>query len=173
MDNFPRIIRIIQGFFRSFHIRNNGKRKNILLFTKSHVWSGLGANVRGDPYFHPIIKELLKSPKYNPIALDIALTRDGAWTAIREKEKPYIPYDYFIFKSFFSKNIRKDIKSLKSRLKNLWNILDKNKELEKIIPQEILDTNDGYNTIKTLFELLRFFKFASNFLIFAFRGILW
>lgn len=166
LDNFPRIIRIIQGFFRSFQIRNNGKRKNILIFTKSHVWSGLGGNLRGDPYFYPIMRHFLKSQKYNPIPLDIALTREGAWTAIREKKKPYIPYDYFIFKSFFNGNIKKDIKSLKARLKNLWKRLDKNKELEKII------MCDGVSIYQVLKHNLRSYFFDDfNSLMSAARNI--
>lgn len=127
-EYFPRFVRIIQGFFRGLQIKNKKDKKNILLFTQSHLWTNLG-NVKGDANSYTIQRELSKS-KYNLIPLDVAISKEAAWKGIKEKKKPFIPYDFFLFKSFLDFGIRKKIKSQKLKLKRLWQELEKNRSLE-------------------------------------------
>lgn len=131
LGNLPRIMRIIHGFFRNLTIRDNLGKFNILLFTRSHVWSTLVNNTKGDANSFTIMNELSKSPQYNIIQLDVALTKDSMSKGVVGKKKSFVPYDYFIFMSYFDSKIKESIRSQRPRLKNLWFSLDKNNTFKK------------------------------------------
>ena len=122
---FPRFIRVFQGFFRSLRTKNNPEAKNIILVTQSHVWTNLAENIMGDPNSYTILREMIKTKKYNVLPVDTAFNKDAAWRGIKEKKKPFLPFDYFIFKSFFDPSIRKNLKFLKIKLNKLLISLDK------------------------------------------------
>ncbi len=166
LNNFPRIIRIIQGFFRCLKARNKPKKWNILLFTRSHVWSTLSGNIKGDANSYTIMNYMLKSSEYNLVQLDAALTREGAWKGIKEKKKLFIPYDYFIFKSFLDCSIRKKLKFLRSRLRILWKKIDKNKTFKEAI---ICDDINLYSSLRQ--HIKSYFLKGFNSFISAARNI--
>ena len=142
---FPRFIRIFQGFFRSLRTKNNPGAKNIILVTQSHVWTSLAENIMGDPNSYTILREMIKTKKYNVLPIDMAFDKDAAWKGIKEKKKPFLPFDYFIFKSFFDSNIRKSLKSLRIRLNKLLVSLDKSSAFKKVLT---------YNDI-SLYDILK------------------
>ena len=133
LGNLPRIMRIIQGFFRNLTIRDNLGKFNILLFTRSHVWSTLSNNTKGDANSFTIMNELSKSPQYNIIQLDAALTKDSMSKGVAGKKKSFVPYDYFIFMSYFDSEIKENIRSQRLRLRSLWCSLDKNNAFKKAL----------------------------------------
>ena len=133
LEYLPRLIRIIQGFFRTIQIKKKNNKRNILLFTQSHLWSNLIGNVKGDVNSYTIQEELSISEKFNVIPLDIAISRKSAWKGIKEKKKPFVPYDYFLFRSYLDVSIRKKIYLQKLKLKKLWQALEENKSLESAL----------------------------------------
>ena len=133
LNYFPRVIRVIQGFYRSMQINAKKNKYNVLLFTKSDVWTNISANVHGDAYTYTILRDMLKSNEYNIIPLDVAIYRSAAWTAIREKKKPFLPYEYFLFSSFFDAPIQSIINDYKLKFRNLWNDIDKKSTISKVL----------------------------------------
>lgn len=133
LGNLPRIMRIIHGFFRNLNIRHNLGKFNILLFTRSHVWSTLSNNTKGDVNSFTIMNELSKSPQYNIIQLDVALTKDSMSKGVAGKKKSFVPYDYFIFMSYFDSKIKENIRCQRPRLRSLWRNLDKNNSFKKAL----------------------------------------
>ena len=133
LNYLPRFIRVFQGFFRSLRTKDNPGAKNIIMVTQSHVWTSLTENIMGDPNSYTILREMAKGKKYNVLPIDIALNKDAAWRGIKEKKKPFLPFDYFIFKSFFDPSIRKNLKSLRLRLNKLFESLDKSSAFKKAL----------------------------------------
>ena len=133
LGNLPRISRIIQGFFRNSTIRDNLGKFNILLLTRSHVWSTLSNNTKGDANSFTIMNELSKSPQYSIIQLDVALTKDSMSKGVAGKKKSFVPYDYFIFMSYFDSEVKENIRSQRPRLRSLWRSLDKNNAFKKAL----------------------------------------
>lgn len=133
----PRIVRTFQGFFRSFRIKNKDGKKNILLFTQD--WTDIGNGLKGDPNSYTILRNILQSKAYNVLPLDVVGDIHVQWKSIKEKKFPFIPYDYFISKSYFDSRIRKNIKSLRNRLSILWKKLENNEDIRKILAYDGLD----------------------------------
>jgi len=133
LDFFPRIIRVMQGFFRYFHTKNNRDRTNILLFTQSHVWTNLASGIKGDANTYTILTELSKDRGFNVVPLDFALNRQSAWKAIEQKKGPFLPFDYFIFCSMLNLRIQGRLSALSSRLKATWQSLENEPEVPKAL----------------------------------------
>lgn len=133
LGNLPRSMRIIHGFFRNLTIRDNLGKFNILLFTRSHVWSTLSNNTKGDVNSFTIMNELSKSPQYNIIQLDVALTKGSMSKGVAGKKGSFMPYDYLIFMSYFDSEIKESIRSQRPRLRSLWFSLDKNNAFKKAL----------------------------------------
>jgi|TARA_B100001964_G_scaffold44624_1_gene49668 hypothetical protein len=133
LNYFPRFIRIFQGFFRSLRTKNNPGANNIILVTQSHIWTSLAEKITGDPNSYTILRDMIKDKKYNVLPIDLALNKDAAWRGIKEKKKPFLPFDYFIFKSFFDPKIRKNLNSLRTRLNKLAVSLDKSSAFKKAL----------------------------------------
>ncbi len=158
LNNFPRSIRIIQGFFRHHHAKHKSARWNILLFTRSHVRSALGGNIMGDINSYTIMKDLSKSADYNLIQLDAALTREGAWRGIKDKKALFIPHDYFIFRSYFDANIKTILRMERLRLRKLWKKLDKEIKLKEALK---FDKVSLYGVLRHQLKLYFFNEFDS------------
>src|SRR3989338_2855460 len=124
---FPTLIRIVRGFARTMQI--SGKKPRILLFTRAHKWSTIAKGVKGDADSYTILRHL-SAKSHNVIPLDVAISREAAWNAI-ENKNPFLPYDYFLFKSFFNFGISRRIRSLKSRLRMIWKSLDSNEQFKQ------------------------------------------
>ena len=133
LNYFPRAVRVVQGFYRSMHVKPEQNKYNVLLFTKSDVWTNLSANLRGDAYTYTILRDMQRSGKYNVIPLDVAIYRSAAWTAIREKKNPFLPYEYFLFSSFFDASIRNILKYYSPTFRNLWDEIDKKSAISKVL----------------------------------------
>jgi len=158
LDYLPRLIRIIQGFFRHLQIKNKPGKRNILLFTRSNVWSTLSGDTKGDTNSYTIMRSMSKSADYNLIQLDVALTSMGAWKGIKEKKKPFIPYDYFIFRSFLDFSVRKKLKFLRLILRSLWKKLDKNEIFKESL---VCDGISLYPILRQQIKSYFFGKFGS------------
>ena len=133
LNYFPRFIRIFQGFFRSLRTKNNPGANNIILVTQSHIWTSLAEKITGDPNSYTILRDMIKDKKYNVLPIDLALNKDAAWRGIKEKKKPFLPFDYFIFKTFFDPSIRKNLNFLRIRLNKLFESLDKSVAFKKAL----------------------------------------
>ncbi|MBI2658434.1 CDP-glycerol glycerophosphotransferase family protein [Candidatus Woesearchaeota archaeon] len=155
---FPRSIRVIQGFFRSWHARNKKGKQNILLYTRSDYWSYVKENVRNDAHSYTLLRELSNSPKYNPVLLDVALTKSAAWSSIKENKKSYLPFEYFLFKSFFDLSLKKNIDIQKKRLGSLWEKLDKNDKFNQML---VLDGISLYGVLRQHIKSYFFATFGS------------
>lgn len=131
--NFPRLIRTFQGFVRSFGINVKTGKKNILLFTQSHLWTTIASDIKGDANSYTILRELTRCKKYNILPLDVAINASAAWKGIKFKKKPFMPYDYFIFDCFFDLNIRRKLASLGSKLRKEWKRLEISGNLSKFL----------------------------------------
>lgn len=158
LDYFPRFIRIIQGFFRHLKFENKSGKKNIILFTQSHVWSSLTKNIRGDANSYTILREMAGEKGRNVLSIDAAVNKDAAWKGIKEKKKPFLPLDYFIFKSFFDLSIRKNLNFLRAKLKNLSNSLDRSLAFKKAF---ICNNMDLYPILKPQIDRYFLNKFDS------------
>ena len=132
-NNFPRLIRVFQGFMRSFGIEIKTGKKNILLFTQSHLWTTIASDVQGDANSYTVLREMIKSEEYNVISLDIAINSSAAWKGIKFKKKPFMPYDYFIFNSFFDLSIRRKLSSIKLKLRKEWKKIEESSALRKFL----------------------------------------
>jgi hypothetical protein len=135
--SFPRVIRTLQGFFRSLKIKKKNKKKNILLFTQD--WTNVNKDIKGDPNSYIILRKLLHDKNYNVLPLDVVRDIHVQWKAIREKKYPFIPYDYFILMSYFDLKIRKKIRFLRNELKSLWQRLENNESFKKNLFYEGID----------------------------------
>ena len=133
LNYLPRLIRAVLGFVRSIQPIKNEKKWNVLLFTKSDVWSNITGIIRWDTTSYTILRDMSKSGDYNTIPLDVAINTPAAWKAIKEKKKPFIPYEYFIFRSFFDSKIRKVVRQQKIRFSALWEKIDKESKLKKVL----------------------------------------
>lgn len=133
LNLMPRLIRVSQGFFRSFGAGKSKNKFNILFFTKSDVWSNVTESIRGDTTFHTVLRYMQKSGNYNVIPLDVAINTPAAWKAIKEKKKPFLPIEYFIFRSFFNHKTQKTIYMQKIKFKRLWRMLDKESSLKDVL----------------------------------------
>ena len=129
----PRLIRAFLGFARSFEKIKKSNKWNILLFTKSDVWSNVTAGIRGDTTSYTISRDMSKSKDFNVMPLDTAINLAAAWKAIREKKKPFIPYEYFIFRSFFDFKIQNAAKKQKKRFEELWTNIDEKSNIKEIL----------------------------------------
>ena len=139
--------RIFQGFLRQFNLSKNKKR--ILLVTLSQNWGNIYGGLKGDSFSYTIMRDLLKDGKYGVVPLDIALNKKAAYIALKEKKRPFIPYDYFIFLSFIDIRIQRRLKKLKSRLRNLWKVLNANQELSNSL---VYDKIRLYEVLKKRIE---------------------
>ena len=130
---FSRMIRFSQGLLRSHSFPQEGKKKNILVFTHSHTWTRLKENVEGDPNTYSVIKELNNSKKFNLLLLDLAIDTKSSWKAIKKKKKPFLPYDYFLMKTYFNLSVNRKLNNHKSKLKELWHKLNGKSAIKKIL----------------------------------------
>ena len=135
--SLPRIIRIFQGFTRSFQIKMQHGKKNVLLFTQD--WTNLSESIRGDHNSYTILRELLRKNEHNVLPLDVVIDKNAQWKSIREKKWPFVPYDYFIFRSYFDVEITKNIGFLRQRLRKAWNRLDEDNKLKKTLTYNGID----------------------------------
>ena len=166
IEHIPRLIRTAQGFLRKKTPKMRGKKENILLFTRSHVWSEIDRDIKGDANLYTLQRDLERSGKYNVFLLDVALNSESAWKAIKEKKKPFIPYDYFLAKSFFDVSIQRKLRRLKAGLRRIWNDLDRRGEFEK---KMVCNRTSLYPLLKRRIEAYFLDEFGS--LISAARNI--
>jgi|GEM_PF-4487675 hypothetical protein len=134
--SIPRLIRTFQGFSRS-NIPMRKNKKNVLLFTQD--WTNLSENIKGDHNSYTIFRDLLRKNKYNVLPLDVVINKNAQWKSIREKKKPFIPYDYFIFKSYFDPETRKNMGRCRKKLSALWNALERGNSLKKLLQYDGID----------------------------------
>jgi len=127
-----RLIRIIQGFIRFNFIKRETGKKNFLVFTQAHVWTNLGAGLRGDINSYTILRKIMSNKNYRAVVLDYATNTGSAWQAIREKKYPFLPVEYFIFSSYFDRRIQSKISAYQDKLRQVWPGLE-NSQLEYAI----------------------------------------
>lgn len=124
-SEFPvRIFRALQGILRAPFTKPGKAEKNVLVFTQAHMWTALAQGIEGDANCHTIIEALKKSGRYSLTLLDVAVNRQAALKGIKKKKSPYIPYEYFTFKSFFDIGMNLRLLSLKKRLKAVFASID-------------------------------------------------
>jgi len=129
----PRTIRFFQGLIRSYSHPKDNKKNNILVLTQSHTWTNLGNDIEGDPNTYSIVRALKKSKKYNVILLDMAIDAKSSWKGIKKEKKPFIPYDFFLVKTYFSLGTQTKLAVQKAKLKKLWNLLNKNSIMNELL----------------------------------------
>jgi hypothetical protein len=166
LDNLPRLIRVFQGFLRYPNVKKNTSKKNILFTAQSQELTPLYKNTIADPSSYMISEEVSKSKDYNPIILDIAVRRDEAWRGIKESNKSYMPYDYFVFKSYFDPRIQKNLKPLRAKLTRVWNELSNSKKFRNALYYNGIDF---YNILK--YQMRNYFTNEFNSLISAARNL--
>lgn len=156
----PRLIRVAQGFFKVMKINKKNGKKNILLMMHSADLTNLTDGIIGNTNFYTVLRAMNKNKDYNIIPIDNATTKDAAWKGTKKNTKFSLPYDFFIFKSFFDFEIKKNLKRFRFRLRSLWGKLDKSDELQKVLIYEKINL---YNIVKPSIKSY-FFKGFSSFL---------
>lgn len=154
--SIPRIIRVFQGFLRSRCISMEKGKKNVLLFTQD--WTNLSENIKGDHNSYTILRELLRKNEYNVLPLDVVINKNAQWKSIREKKRPFIPYDYFIFKGYFDPSVRENMGQCREKLGALWNELEKSNSLKKLLQYDGIDL---FGILKPRIKAYFFSKFYS------------
>ncbi|KHO46242.1 MAG: hypothetical protein QS98_C0004G0018 [archaeon GW2011_AR3] len=134
-----RLIRIIQGFIRFNFIKRETGKKNFLVFTQAHVWTNLGAGLRGDINSYTILRKIMSNKNYRAVVLDYATNTGSAWQAIREKKYPFLPVEYFIFSSYFDRRIQSKISAYQDKLRQVWPGLENSQPLRKSLKYGYLD----------------------------------
>jgi len=156
LELLPRAIRVSQGFFRDLRTRKNknGTIKNILFFTQAHVWTTLSEGLKGDTNSYTIMHQMINEKKlgkttYNIIPIDIGINNKACWKGIKEKKFPFLPYEYFIFRSFFNFKLRKKLYIQNKKLIYIWSRLKTNQAFKNSTKFEQIDL---FNICKITFQ---------------------
>ncbi len=138
-------LRSLQGYFR--YKGFDRKKHGILVTSDASDWQlskdiKTGKTTKQDVQIG-LVTEMLRKQS-NLLAIDIAKNKKAAYITYKEKRK-YVPYDYFLLRSFFDRGINKKLKNFKAELKKNWEFLKNSKAF---------DTSLKYNNL-FLFEILK------------------